>query len=157
MLQRPGHDYYMEKAHQEALRAFDDGEVPVGAVVVDAHGSVIGRGANSMERLNDATAHAEILAIGAAAAKLGTWRLNECQLYVTLEPCLMCLGAILNARIGVVVYGAADARLGAIDSSFYRQEAQRAYRWFPHTTAGVLSDQCSALLAAFFEKVRKKD
>jgi tRNA(adenine34) deaminase len=147
----------MEKARQEALGAFDDGEVPIGAVIVDSQGSIIARGANSMERLNDATAHAEILAIGAAASKMGSWRLNECQLYVTVEPCLMCLGAILNSRIGVVVYGAADKRMGAIDSFYFRQEAQRAYRWFPQVISGVLAQESAELLGAFFEKIRKKD
>jgi len=150
------HHYPMSRAYQEALKAADDGEVPVGAVICDENGAILGRGSNAMERLKDATAHAEILAIGAAAQKLDSWRLDGCTLYVTLEPCLMCLGALLNARIGTIVYGAPDPHLGAVDSHFYRQEIERCYRFFPRIIPGVMQHECRALLTSFFHTIRKK-
>lgn len=149
-------EYYMERAYQEALRAFDEGEVPVGAVVAGPGGSIIGRGSNAVERLRDATAHAEILAIGAAAAHQESWRLNDCTLYVTLEPCTMCLGAILNCRLCGVIYGASDPRLGAVDTHPIAYHARAAYRTFPTIASGVLAEQCSELLTAFFRQLRKK-
>jgi len=145
----------MNLAYQEALKAFDEGEVPVGAVVVK-NGTIVGRGYNRMEKLADATAHAEIIALGAASSSLGSWRLDECVLYVTLEPCLMCLGAILQSRIQRIVYGAADSRLGAVDTYYYRQEAERAYRRFPVTQSGVMEQECRELLGSYFESLRKK-
>ena len=147
---------FMNLAYQEALKAFDEGEVPVGAVVVK-NGAVTGRGYNRIEALGDATAHAEIIAIGAASNSLQSWRLEGCSLYVTLEPCLMCLGAILHSRIDRIVYAAADPRLGAIDTFSYRMEAERAYRRFPFITSGVLSDTCGDLLSSFFQALRSKD
>jgi len=148
--------FYMQKAYQEAVRACDEGEVPVGAVVVSENGRILGRGYNSMERLNDATAHAEILALGAASNSLGSWRLEKCTIFVTLEPCLMCLGAILNSRISKIVYGAQDRGMGAIDSFFFEQEALRAYKRYPEVISGVMEYECSALLKNFFSKIRKK-
>src|SRR5687768_2741139 len=106
---------FMRQALAEARRAGDEGEVPVGAVVVHA-GRVVGRGRNACERLQDATAHAEIIAIGAASSALGSWRLDDCTLYVTLEPCPMCMGAGLNARVRRVVYGAPEPKAGACGS-----------------------------------------
>lgn len=146
----------MNKAYQEALRAFDDGEVPVGAVIINPSGTIIGRGSNSMERLQDATAHAEILAIGAAARSMGTWRLNDCALFVTLEPCLMCLGAILNSRIGTIVYATSDPRLGAVNTHPFASVAQDAYHAFPEVRSGILADESSSLLKSFFQNLRKK-
>src|SRR5215813_11761002 len=105
----------MRAALAEAQRAFDEGEVPVGCVVV-REGVVIGRGRNQVERMKDATAHAEIVAIGAASTALDSWRLDECTLYVTLEPCAMCAGAIVLSRVGRVVYGAIDPKAGAVGS-----------------------------------------
>ena len=150
------HQYYMQRAYHEALKAFDDGEVPVGAVVTAPEGGIIGRGCNGVERLTDATAHAEIIALGAAAASRQPWRLDQCTLYVTLEPCPMCLGAALLSRIGTIVYGAADPRLGAIDTFLYRHEAERSFRFFPAIVRGVMAGECGALLKSFFEKVRGK-
>ncbi len=146
----------MNLAYQEALKALDEGEVPVGAVIL--HGNaIIGRGHNRMEALNDATAHAEIIAISAASSALSTWRLNNCTLYVTLEPCLMCLGAILQSRIDSVVYGASDSRYGAIETFNYKDNAETAYRRFPQTTGKIMETECRTLVQTFFQKIRKKD
>jgi tRNA(adenine34) deaminase len=147
--------YYMNAAWQEAVKAFDEGEVPVGAVV-EKEGRIIGRGYNRMEKLFDATAHAEVLAIGAASTLLETWRLSGCTLYVTLEPCIMCLGAVLQARIDAIVYAAPDPRCGAVDTFFYRQELERAYRYFPKVTSGIMQEECSRLLTSFFREKRDK-
>ncbi len=150
------HTFYMNLAFQEALKAFDEGEVPVGAVIV-YEDTIIGRGYNRIESLNDATAHAEIIAISAATAALSTWRLNNCILYVTLEPCLMCLGAILQSRIETIVYGASDNRLGAIETFHYKNQAEQAYRRFPQTIGTIMQEECRALVQSFFQKIRKKD
>lgn len=152
----PEHGFLMAKAYQEALKAFDDGEVPVGAVIVNPDGAVIGRGANGMERLKDATAHAEIIAIGAAAQDMPSWRLNGCTLYVTLEPCIMCLGAILNSRISMIVYGARDPRLGALDTRLHRPLLEDAYNNFPEVVGGVMAEESSALLKSMFRRLREK-
>ena len=104
---------WMEMALQSAMDAYELGEVPIGCVIVK-DGHVLGKGYNQVESLKDATAHAEILAIGAAASKLENWRLDGCTLYVTLEPCPMCAGAILNSRISRVVYGSKDSRFGEL-------------------------------------------
>lgn len=146
--------FFMNAAYQEALKAFDEGDVPVGAVI-EKEGRIIGRGYNRIEKCFDATAHAEILAIGSASNSLQSWRLEGCALYVTLEPCLMCVGAALQSRIGAIVYATADPRLGALDTFFYRQEIERAYRYFPAIKSGIMRDECAALLHSFFKKVRK--
>jgi tRNA(adenine34) deaminase len=148
-------DYFMNAAWQEALKAFDDGEVPVGAVI-EKNGKIIGRGYNRTEKLLDATAHAEILAIGAASSYLDTWRLNGCNIYITLEPCIMCLGAILQARIDSIIYATPDPHLGAIDSFYYRHELERAYKYFPHIKSGIMKEQCSKILKSFFKQQRRK-
>ena len=148
--------YFMSAAYQEALKAFDEGEVPVGAVI-EKNGRIIGRGYNRIERLGDATAHAEIIAISAASACLEDWRLDGCTLYVTLEPCLMCLGAIMQSRISAIVYGAKDSRLGSVDSFIYRDEIERSYRSFPSITSGIMADECGGLLKSFFKILRSKD
>jgi len=145
--------YFMKVAYQEALKAFDEGDVPVGAII-EKEGRIIGRGYNRMEKCFDATAHAEILAIGAASTFLESWRLEGCTLYVTLEPCLMCLGALLQSRIHAIVYAAADPRLGAVDTRFYRQEIERAYRYFPVIQSGIMQEECASLLKSFFNKLR---
>lgn len=147
---------FMNIAYQEALKALDEGEVPVGAVVV-RDGQVIGRGYNRIEKCGDATAHAEIIAIGAASDSAGSWRLNGCTLYVTLEPCIMCLGAIMQSRIDAVVYGATDPRFGALRSDRHRDEIERAYRRFPLVVPGVLERPCGDLLTSFFAGLRKKN
>jgi len=150
------HERCMNLAYQEALKAFDEGEVPVGAVVVK-DGRMLGRGYNRIEKLGDATAHAEIIALGAAANSLAAWRLDGCTLYVTLEPCLMCLGAAMQSRVECIVYACADPRLGAIESFFYRQEIERAYKRFPQIVTGVCASQCSELIRSFFADVRRKN
>ena len=116
-------------------------------------GMVIGRGHNRTEGLQDATAHAEILAIGAASTALGTWRLNECTMYVTLEPCAMCAGAIVLARLGRLVYGAPDPKAGACGSVLDVIHERRLNHRVPVTT-GVLSEECGGLLIEFFRKKR---
>jgi tRNA(adenine34) deaminase len=145
--------YFMQAAHQEALKALDEGEVPVGAVV-EKNGSIIGRGYNRIEKLCDATAHAEIIAVTAAAASLSTWRLDGCTLYVTLEPCIMCVGALLQSRVASIVYGAKDARLGAIDTRSYRAELEQAYGFFPKVTSELMAEESSHLLSSFLRKMR---
>ncbi len=145
----------MELAYQEALRARDEGEVPVGAVIVRDR-QVIGRGYNRIEALGDATAHAEIIAISAASGTTASWRLDGCSLYVTLEPCLMCLGAIMHARIDEIIFGATDPRYGAVVSHRYRNQIEEAYRRFPVVTADILANDCSNLLKHFFLAIRKK-
>lgn len=149
------HQYYMHSAYQEAVKAYDDGEVPVGAVIVK-NGKIIGKGYNQVEKLPDGTAHAEIIAISAASSGLENWRLNECTIYVTLEPCIMCLGALLQTRIQTIVYGAPDPRAGAIDSHYYRQELERCYGYFPEVIPFIMQNECAFLLSSFFDRLRKK-
>lgn len=142
----------MRAALAEARKALDEGEVPVGAVVV-REGLVVGRGHNQTERLQDATAHAEILAIGAASSTLGSWRLDECTLYVTLEPCVMCAGALVLARLGLLVYGANDPKAGACGSRI----DVLGEPWLNHhvpSHSGVLAEDAGGLLIAFFEMKR---
>jgi tRNA(adenine34) deaminase len=148
--------YFMQAAYQEAMKAYDEGEVPVGAVIVKDE-CIIGRGYNRMEKLQDATAHAEIIAISAASSQLLSWRLNDCGIFVTLEPCLMCLGAIVHSRIASICYGATDPRAGAVDSFLYRKEIERAYHYFPQVNSGILSQDCLHLLSSFFKTRRKKN
>ena len=139
---------YMSAALREAHRALDDGEVPVGAVVVHA-GRVIGRGYNQRERLKDPTAHAEMLALTAASTFLGGWRLAGCTMYVTLEPCAMCAGALVLGRIDRLVYGATDPKAGAC-VSLYTIPADDRLNHRIDMTGGVLGDECAALLRDFF-------
>jgi len=144
---------FMQQAFAQAMRAFDQNEVPVGCVIVK-EGRVIGRGYNQMETLKDPTAHAEILAIGAAATHLGDWRLDGCTLYATLEPCPMCAGAILNSRISEVVYAAEDKRLGACGSVLHLLNGRLINRSIP-TTGGIMRDDALALIQDFFKERRK--
>ncbi len=143
----------MNEALALARRAFDEGEVPVGAVVV-RDGEIIGRGRNQRENKKSATAHAEVLAIEEACRALGSWRLAGCTLYVTLEPCPMCAGALVNCRIDRVVYAARDALGGCVGSVLNIN----AYP-FNHAFAvqqGVLADEAGELLTSFFDKKRKE-
>jgi tRNA(adenine34) deaminase len=140
-------------ALREANESLRKDEVPIGCVIVH-DGMVIGRGHNQVESLQDATAHAEILAIGAASNALGSWRLNECTLYVTLEPCSMCAGAIVLARLGRVVYGAADPKAGGC-GSVLDVLGERRLNHRAELTAGVLAEECGELLREFFRKRRK--
>ena len=138
----------MAIALQEARAALDDGDVPVGAVIV-RDDIVIARRHNERERTKDPTAHAEILALRDAALVLVGWRLDDCTLVVTLEPCVMCAGALLNARIGRLVYGAADLKGGAT-ASLYNVAADPRLNHNPPVTHGILAVQCAELLTEFF-------
>lgn len=143
---------FMREALSEARRAASLGEVPVGAVVARA-GRVIARACNRRELDGDPSAHAEFSALVAAAHELGRWRLSDCTVYVTLEPCPMCAGLMVNARVGRCVFGAADAKAGALGSVLRLQDDSRLNHAFP-VTAGVLADECSAVLRAFFAERR---
>ena len=140
---------YMAIALDEARLAMDSGEVPVGAVLIDDEGGVVVRAHNLRETERDATAHAEILAIREAGRRLSRWRLAGCSLYVTLEPCPMCAGAIMAARISRLVSGAPDARAGAVESIF-NIPGHPSLAPMPEITAGVMEDECKALLQKFF-------
>lgn len=143
----------MGLAVAEARLAERDGDVPVGAVIVLADGRVVGRGRNRRELRQDATAHAEVEALRDASEHLGSWRLHDATMYVTLEPCLMCAGAILHARLRRVVYGARDAKAGAVDSLFVVGRDPRLNHRF-EVVAGVEEKVCSELLSAFFRRRR---
>ncbi|MEO0115744.1 MAG: tRNA adenosine(34) deaminase TadA [candidate division WOR-3 bacterium] len=148
-------EYWMNEALAEAKKALAEKEVPVGAVVV-ASDRIIGRGHNSTERLKDPTAHAEIIAISAAANYLNNWRLNEATLYVTLEPCLMCTGALVLARIKRLVFGAYDEKFGACGSIYNIPFDAR----FNHTfdvIPGVKAEDSKLLLKSFFENRRMEN
>ena len=146
------YEQYMRMALDLAREAAAAGEVPVGCVIADADGRVIGRGRNRREEASDASAHAEIEAIREAGEALGSWRLDGCTLYVTLEPCPMCAGAIINARVPALVFGAADAVSGScgsvIDLFFER------YGHHPQVLGGVLGEVSAELLRAFFSALR---
>ena len=144
---------YMRQALQEAKLAAQAGEMPVGCVIV-REGEVIARAHNACEALHDATCHAELLAIRAASAACGDWRLNRCTLYVTLEPCPMCAGAIMQARVGRLVYGAADPGQGCA-GSLYRIPEDPAFPHFCPSDGGVLAAECQALLDDFFRRLRR--
>ena len=142
---------YMEQALALAREAAAEGEVPVGCVIV-CDGKVVGQGRNRREKGRSALAHAEVEAIGQACAALGGWRLWQCTLYVTLEPCPMCAGAIVNARIPRVVFGASDKKCGACGSvcDLFSME----FNHHPKVTRGVLEEQCAQVLTAFFDNLR---
>lgn len=147
------HDVLMELALAEARRAFEHDDVPVGAVVVRGGADVLASRHNERHLTGDPTAHAEILALRDAAAVLGTWRLDDCTLVVTLEPCVMCAGAAQQSRIAQVVYGAMDIKAGALGSLYNIGADPR----FPHefeVTMGVRSDECAMLLSDFFDTKR---
>ena len=144
----------MRAALREARAAGEADEVPVGCVVVH-EGTIVGRGHNQTEGLQDATAHAEILAIGAASNALGSWRLGDCTIYVTLEPCTMCAGAMVLARVGRLVYGAADPKAGAC-GSVLDVIGERRLNHRVDVTAGVLADECGVALRAFFARKRRE-
>jgi tRNA(Arg) A34 adenosine deaminase TadA len=130
------------------------GEVPVGAVIV-LDGKIIAKAYNTRESKNNPLGHAEIDVIRKAAKKLGRWRLSDCTLYVTLEPCLMCAGAIVQSRIGTVVYGAKDPKAGAVES-LYAVLADKRLNHRPIVQSGVLADECTKVLKDFFSQLRKK-
>ncbi len=146
-------EFFMKKAIVRAKTAAKHGEVPVGAVIVK-DGVVIADGRNMREGKENALAHAEIIAIERACMYLGRWRLHDCQLYVTLEPCPMCAGAIVNSRIKRVVFGAFDKKAGAYGSVF--DMSQFPLNHFPEVVGGVSEDKCALLLSDFFKELREK-
>lgn len=145
----PFHALHMEMALEEARAAYEEEEVPIGAVVVHRERGVIARAHNQREQLTDPTAHAEMIAITQAAGALESWRLEDCFLYVTLEPCPMCAGGIVQARVPFVIYGCADPKAGACHTLYQITNDTR----LNHRCAvvgGVLAEQCAGLLRAFF-------
>ena len=144
----------MRQALALAAEAAADGDVPVGCVIVK-NGSVIGTGRNRRQVDGDATAHAELEAIRAACASVGSWRLHGCTLYVTLEPCPMCAGGIINARLAAVYYGAKDEKAGACGSVLNLFEERFNHK--PRLVGGVLGEECARQLQDFFQALRKKD
>ena len=147
------HDHYMRLALTEAEQALAENEVPVGAVIVQGE-RVIGAAHNQREMLHDPTAHAEMIAITQAASFVGDWRLEGCTLYVTLEPCIMCCGAILQARLPTVVYGATDPKAGAAGTLYHLlSDARLNHRC--HVIPGILAAQSGELLTRFFQAQRR--
>ena len=144
---------WMRRALVEAAATDATGDVPVGAVVLDADGVVIGRGHNVREESGDPTGHAEVMALRAAASALGEWRLAGCTLVVTLEPCTMCAGALVLARVDRVVYGADDSKAGAV-GSLWDVVRDRRLNHRPEVVAGVLAEECAEVLRRFFRDRR---
>ncbi|SDL30806.1 tRNA(adenine34) deaminase [Modicisalibacter muralis] len=145
--------FYMHRALDQAREGLDAGEVPVGAVVVAADGEIVGAGFNAPVSVHDPSAHAEIRALRAAATRLGNYRLDGCTLYVTLEPCMMCAGAIIHARLARLVYGAAEPKTGMVES----RANLFAQPWHNHSVTvegGVLAVQACRLLQTFFVERR---
>lgn len=145
--------YYMKQALKRAKAAYKDGETPVGAVVVK-DGVVIASGRNHRENKKNALMHAELIAINRACKKLGCWRLIDCDLYVTLEPCPMCTGALINARVRRVIFGAYDGKAGSLGSIINLNEYP--YNHKLEITGGVLEEECSSILSDFFKELRIK-
>ena len=145
---------FMREALAEAQKAFHLDEVPIGAVVVK-NGEIIGRGHNLRERKKDPTLHAEIVAIKQAAATLGGWRLTDCDLYVTIEPCPMCAGAILQARIRRLIFGARDPKAGCAGSLYNLLEDTR-FNHRTEVTEGILKDSCALIIKEYFRQKRNK-
>lgn len=142
---------FMSEALKYAQKAFDLGEVPVGAVIVK-NGEIVGTGYNMRETKQNALSHAEIEAINNACKNLGTWRLDGCEMYVTLEPCPMCTGAIINARIKTVIFGAFDSKMGCMDSVI--NLCDYPFNHKPEIYAGICEDECKEILQKFFQKLR---
>lgn len=145
-------EQYMDMALEYAREAYEAGEVPVGCVIVNKDGEVIGRGRNRREETHDASSHAELEAIREACAHISDWRLSDCTMFVTLEPCPMCAGGIINSRIPTVVYGAKDENTGSCGSVINLFEERYGHK--PAVYGGVKSDECAELLKSFFEKRR---
>src|SRR5207302_3824430 len=153
MLEPPNDEYFMREALRQANKAYDANEVPVGAVVVRA-GRIIARAYNQVELLKDATAHAEMLALTQAEAAVGDWRLTDCDLYVTKEPCVMCAGALIHVRIRRLVFGCADARSGAA-GGMINLLRNPIFNHRCEITSGILQDECTAILQDFFREKRE--
>jgi tRNA(adenine34) deaminase len=152
LIESPTDESFMSEALRLARKAFVQEEVPVGAAVVRA-GKIIGRAFNQVEMLKDATAHAEMLAITQAEAAVGDWRLNDCDLYVTKEPCAMCAGALIHVRMRRVIFGCADPRSGAAGGTINLLQ-MAGFNHQCEIRGGVLSNECSALLQSFFQARR---
>lgn len=146
--------YFMRLAMEEALKAFKNNEVPVGAIVV-IDNRIIASSSNQRENLQDATAHAEIIAIREACRRINNWRLKDAILYVTKEPCIMCAGAILNARIKRLVYGCDDPKGGAV-KSLYRLLSDERLNHRVEVVGGVMEEECGRLLKDFFKTLREE-
>lgn len=153
MIESATDDYFMREALRQAKKACDAGEVPVGAIVT-RRGSIIARAHNQVELLKDATAHAEMLALTQAEAAVGDWRLTDCDLYVTKEPCAMCAGAIVHTRIRRVIFGCADSGAGAAGSVLNLLQMP-AFNHRCEIASGVLRDECASLLQDFFRQRRE--
>ena len=147
------HENYMRLALAKAREAFDAGEIPVGCVIADKDGKVIGAGANTRERTRSALGHAELNAIDEACRSFGDWRLDGCTIFITLEPCPMCAGAIINARIPCVVFGAREENFGSCGSVINLFSERYGHR--PAVYSGVLESEYTTLLTEFFRKIRK--
>lgn len=145
------YDYFMQEALSLAKLSLNENEVPVGAVIVK-DGKIVGKGRNRREQLKNALSHAEIEAINDACKNLSSWRLESCDLYVTLEPCPMCAGAIINARINKVIYGAKDSKMGAVSSIISMFDLDFNHR--PKVIFGVMENECSEILSDFFKSLR---
>ena len=152
MLEPPNDEYFMREALRMAQKAYDANEVPVGAVVV-REGKIIARACNQVELLKDATAHAEMLALTQAEAAVGDWRLIDCDLYVTKEPCAMCAGALVHTRVPRVIFGCADPSAGAAGSVINLLQLPTLNHRCD-VASGVLQDQCASILQDFFRKRR---
>ncbi len=142
----------MQKALNLAKQAAENGEVPVGCVIVNSEGEIIGSGRNRREETRSALSHAECDAIDEACRHIGDWRLSDCTLYVTLEPCPMCTGAIINARVGTLVFGAKDKTMGACNSVINLFEERFGHK--PKIYSGVLAEECSEIMTQFFKTIR---
>ena len=149
------HVKWMKVAFREAEKAFEQDEVPIGAVVVQ-NGQIIGRGYNQRESLIDPTAHAEIIAITSASNTIKDWRLKDCQLYVTKEPCPMCAGALINARINMVIFGMYDEKEGCC-GSLYQLCRDNRFKHQLTVKGGIMEDACTLMIQEFFKKQREKD
>ena len=147
------YEYYMKEAIRQAKKAWKADEVPIGCVIVK-DGMIIARGYNQREKTQKSTAHAEIIAIERACKRIGSWRLEDCDLYVTLEPCPMCAGAILQSRVRTVIYGASDPKGGCIEGCMQMYQT-KGFNHYPQVVSGVLKEECSGLLTAFFKEKRK--
>ena len=149
-------EYYMKQAIAQAKKAYSIDEVPIGAVIVK-DGKIIARSYNKREKDNMATSHSELTAIEKACKKLNSWRLNDCEMYVTCEPCPMCAGALLNARIKKVYFGALDEKSGAVVSNLNMLDLSKTFcNHKVEYEKEVLKDECQSLLKSFFAKLRKK-
>jgi len=149
------HVKWMKVAFREAEKAFEQDEVPIGAVVVQ-NGQIIGRGYNQCESLIDPTAHAEIIAITSASNTIKDWRLKDCRLYVTKEPCPMCAGALINARINMVIFGMYDEKEGCC-GSLYQLCRDNRFKHQLTVKGGIMEDACTLIIQEFFKKQREKD